>query len=518
MKKFILVTAFMMLFVSCAQAQSLYERLLEVDGVISVERIEQEEQIFDEKYILTLQQPIDWSDPESEFFPQRVEIGYQSGSSINVFYVGGYDLNENRFPKDDRHELVKMYNANMIKPEYRFFSKSSPEGLSNDSTALWQYLTDENASHDFHRIISELQDILSGKWIFAGTSKGGAATFVYASYYPDDADIFVPLVAPFGDETDGKFTRYLYEEIGNGKYGAEQAAKYRAEVLEFQVEAVKNREYLENYYWNIVEAEDLYMRPYVTKGKLFDMIILEYGVMIWQYYQDFEELERILAMPREDDPSTENDEKQEFLDAAVKHIEDAGAEPSTWAVNKYFPYYVQCAVEEGDRDYRFTHLRAALAAEGSGAYLEVTPDMEKDILFRMVFTDEQFEAFKFSPDTRNRVYDFLKTTDSKILILYSKSDPWYALHVPEDNDNPNVYYFADEGQSHTFRIAKMPEDMKEQVTALIDSAVYDAEQDISSGVGSSGSGCNSVSSGMILIVILGGLLFVRRDIIHPLRL
>ena len=47
--------------------------------------------------------------------------------------------------------------------------------------------------------------------------------------------------APFGYETDGNFTRHLYEEIGNGKYGAERTAKYRAEVLEFQVEAVKNR-------------------------------------------------------------------------------------------------------------------------------------------------------------------------------------------------------------------------------------------------------------------------------------
>ena len=246
----------------------------------------QKTNVFAEKYLLTIQQPVDWSNPDSAMFTQRVEIGYQSEQSANVFHVRGYGLNESSFPNDDRPDIAKMYNANMIKPEYRFYGKSLPEGLSTDSTDLWQYLTDENASHDFHRIIEELKDILSGRWVFTGSSKGGQSTMIFASYYPDDADIYVPEVAPFGDGTDGKLTRYLYEEIGNEKYGAEQAAKYRAELLEFQVEAVKNREYLQNHYWNVVESEDIRMRPYVTKGILFDMMLLEFAVQVWQYDQN----------------------------------------------------------------------------------------------------------------------------------------------------------------------------------------------------------------------------------------
>ena len=350
-------------FFSNANAESLRERLLEIDGVVSVDVIEQETKVFAEKYLLTLSQPIDWSDPNSAMFPQRVEIGYQSDESVNVFCVTGYLLNDRVFAMDDRREMVKMYNANMIVPEYRFNGKSVPEGLSNDSTDLWQYLTGENASHDFHRIISELKDILSGRWVFTGASKGGAATMVFASYYPNDADIYVPTVAPFGDETDGKFTRYLYEEIGDEKYGAEQAAKYRAELLEFQVEAVKNREYLQNYYWNVVESEDLHMRPYVTKGIVFDMMLLEFAVQTWQYDQKFADLEKVLAMPREDNPSTEINEKQQFLDAIIQRFKATDVDPFTWSVNEFFPYYVQSSKEEGEHDYFFTHLRNALASD-----------------------------------------------------------------------------------------------------------------------------------------------------------
>lgn len=501
-------------FFSNADAASLREKLLDIDGVISVDVIEQKANVFAEKYILTLSQPIDWSNPDSAMFPQRIEIGYQSDSSPNVFYVGGYSLNDSRLASDDRHEIVKMYNANMIKPEYRFNGKSIPEGLSYDSTNLWQYLTNENASHDFHRIISELKDILSGKWVFAGGSKGGVAAMVFASYYPDDADIYAATVAPFSDETDGKFTRYLYEEIGNEKYGAELAAKYRAEILEFQVEAVKNREYLQNYYWNVVESEDLYMRPYVTKGILFDMMILEFAVQTWQYDQKFADLEKVLAMPREDDLSTAINEKQEFLDAIIQRFKATNVTPSTWAIGKYFPYYVQAAKEEGEHDYSFSYLRNALASDGSGAALSVTPEMEKDILFRMVFTDEQFSAFKFSPATRNRVYDFLSTTDSRILILYGKSDPWYALRVPEFEENPNVYYFADDRQSHAFKIENMPDNVYYSTILLLDNAL-----DVSyfrmryrEGSGSS-SGCNFTGAGLILMMMLMTLIY-RRKYLH----
>ena len=115
--KLLLVTAFLLLLIPSADAQSFREKLLAIDGVISVEEIEQEEKVFEEKYLVTIEQPVNWADPQSEMFPQRFEIGYQSDDSPNLFYLSGYMLSDGRFKQDDRPELAKMYNTNYIRCE-----------------------------------------------------------------------------------------------------------------------------------------------------------------------------------------------------------------------------------------------------------------------------------------------------------------------------------------------------------------------------------------------------------------
>ena len=52
--KLFLVTAFLLLLITSADAQSFREKLLAINGVISVEEIEQDEKVFEEKYILRL--------------------------------------------------------------------------------------------------------------------------------------------------------------------------------------------------------------------------------------------------------------------------------------------------------------------------------------------------------------------------------------------------------------------------------------------------------------------------------
>ena len=506
--KLLLVTAFLLLLLPSADAQSFREKLLAIDGVISVEEIEQDEKVFEEKYIVTIEQPVNWADPQSEMFPQRFEIGYQSDDSPNLFYLSGYMLSDGRFKQDDRPELAKMYNTNYIRCEYRFYSKSAPEDLSRDNTKYWLYLNEKNAAQDFHRIIDELKDILTGKWIFTGVSKGGKATAAFATYYPHDADVYVPSVAPFADEATGVFTQNLYETIGNERYGSELAAKYRSELLEFQIEAVKNRSYMQDVFWRNVESGDVKVRPFVNKQIMFDMIILEFTVTTWQYDQNFEAIEKVLAMPREDDPSTETDEKRAFQDAMIKCITDANVGSYVWGLDYLFQYYVQAATEMGEHDYNFDYLRKALAADGSGAELAITPDMDKDILYRMMFTDEQMEAFTFSPDTRNRIYEWIRTTDSKVIFLYGTSDPWYSLSITEDDlaGNTHVKIIADPNQSHSFKIANLPEEMRNEIISIIDEAIIDDR-----GVHSkNSSGCNLTGTGLFLIILIMMVMTQRR--------
>ncbi|MBQ9389806.1 MAG: hypothetical protein IJU07_06495, partial [Synergistaceae bacterium] len=173
-----------------------------------------------------------------------------------------------------------------------------------------------------------------------------------------------------------------------------------------------------------------------------------------------------------------------------------------------FQYYVQAATEMGEHDYSFDYLREALAADGSGAELAITPDMDKDILYRMMFTDEQMEAFTFSPETRNRIYEWVRTTDSKVIFLYGTSDPWYSLGLTEDDlaGNTHVKIIADPKQSHSFRIANLPEEMRNEIISVIDEAILD-DRGVSS---KNSSGCNLMGSGLFLMMMIAAICPIKR--------
>lgn len=126
----------------------------------------------------------------------------------------------------------------------------------------------------------------------------------------------------------------------------------------------------------------------------------------------------------------------------------------------------------------------------------------------MMFTEEQMEAFTFSPDTRNRIYEWVRTTDSKVIFLYGTSDPWYSLGITEDDlaGNTNVKIIADPKQSHSFKIANLPEEMRNEIIAIIDEAILD-----DSGVNSkSSSGCNLTGAGLVLVMMLATRIYPRR--------
>ena len=240
-----------------AQESSLQDRLAAIDGVTSVTPLTQTPLAdgtypYKEKYLITIEQPIDWNNPGLGTFQQRVEVGYQGDTNVNVFETGGYCLSDILYPgalgMDDRNELCKTYDANLIEIEYRFFGKSTPAGLSNDSTDLWEYLTVENAAQDFHSIIGKISQVLSGKRVFTGASKGGYTTNMQACLYPDDADAYVAYVAPLCDGTqDTRFIKNVYETIGDSYMTEEQAQEDRDLVTQFQVECINNRDELTAY-------------------------------------------------------------------------------------------------------------------------------------------------------------------------------------------------------------------------------------------------------------------------------
>ena len=121
MKKIKIILAFLlaMICVRSEAALSFREELSRLEGVVSVDVIEQKSPVFLEKYVAWFEQPLDWTSPDIGTFLQRVEIGFSGWDNVNVVYVGGYSISDSAFANDDRTEIAKTYNGNYVKIEYR---------------------------------------------------------------------------------------------------------------------------------------------------------------------------------------------------------------------------------------------------------------------------------------------------------------------------------------------------------------------------------------------------------------
>ena len=499
MKKYLtlaLLILILSILTGTAFSESFRDKLLSLPDVVSVDEIIQiksgDKTPFAEKYLVIFEQPLDWNGATSETFTQRIEIGFNGYDNVNVMQVHGYELNDEYFTTDDRHELVKKFDGNFINVEYRFFKKSAPKNLSRESTALWEYLNDENASNDFHNIIRELKEILSGSWIFTGTSKGGQATNVFAYYFPNDVNAYVAYIAPFCDGTnDKRMYEAIYNTIGNERYGETKAKEYRDLMLDFQVEAIKNRDYLQPVVWNLISEDERILKNNsgLTSSDVYENYLTDYNVGVWQYDQDFASIEKLMKLPRTDDPSTDVKENEEFLegisDLFQKDLED-------YNVDLLFPYLYQAATENGNYGLSIKYLREAV--EKAGLSLNLTDEKAINFTFKAEFTQEQLKAFTFNPEMRNKMLEWTKTNTSNVIMIYGDSDPWYFVRLPE-TDNKNIHVFVSSKAAHGVKIDDMTDSDKNEIMSLLNSWL---KKDISS----SGGGCNFGFSVLGLLVML----------------
>ena len=236
--------AFTCIAAADAEEPGWAEKLSQVDGVLSVERIplDASAQFFNEKYLVVFEQPLDWERPEMGVFPQRVEIGLRTAAQATVLETNGYSLPD-QFPgatgtladlgRDDAPEIARLLGANYVNVEHRFFGKSRPADMSNSDTRYWEYHTAENTAKDYHRIYLALSPLLGDAWAATGSSRGGQMTNVYAYFFQEDMRFYASYVAPcsMGPE-DSRFYPFLYTEIGNDAFGPEEAESMRNLVLD----------------------------------------------------------------------------------------------------------------------------------------------------------------------------------------------------------------------------------------------------------------------------------------------
>ncbi len=412
------ILVFLILGISTLWAQPLKQRLdaLSKTYDFTFEKLETNSD-FSEKYLIYFKQPVDYQRGSVDTFNQRVFISHRSFDKPVVFITEGYDANP-AVRKDFEYELTHYLDANQVCVEHRYFSESKPD------TLVWKFLTTENAATDHHRIAQLIKEIYSGKLVATGISKGGQTTNFFKYYYPEDADICVPYVAPVAFSSEDKRVYPFLASVGD--------SVCRNTIFNYQINMLKNKEaYLPTFIELAKNKQLTYSMGYI---KAYDLLVFEYPFAFWQWgTTDCNNIP----------DSTEKADKMIFhLDkvAGLDWISEQGIE-------KMQPFFYQAMSEIGMYGYDIEPFKQ---------YTSYTSDVVFD------FTLPNGETVLFHPEFMQRVDMYLRHHARNMIFIYGEYDPWSATAV-ELGGQTNAIKVVKKGGSHRTRINNLPENQRQQI-------------------------------------------------------
>lgn len=419
---FVLLTLLLVLNVS---ASELYDRLIRISGVRSIEQVDKG--FFAERYIIMFEQPLDHQNPEKGNFEQRIILGHAGFKNPNVMITEGYGAAYALNPKF-RHEISNHLNANQIFVEHRFFGESTP------SPRNWRYLTGENAAGDLHAIKNALSNIYTQKWVATGISKGGQNAMIYNTFYPSDMDVTVAYVGPI--------CTAIEDEREQAQIANTGSAEERKTILDFQSEVLRRRSALMPMFEEYVKAKELKFR--LPLNEIYDYCVLEYPFSIWQWGT------ALSVIP---DTEASHDEIFEHLMTIVA--------PDYFAISDEPSFFVQAATELGYYNYETQGLKELLTIKSSKNYVS------------KIFLPDDARKTKFSDKLAKRMLDHLKNSDPKLICIYGQNDPWTAA-APDRSyfeHKKNMLFMVEQGGSHKARINTLSTEDRNRVWATLESWV-----------------------------------------------
>ncbi|WP_099463999.1 S28 family serine protease [Parabacteroides provencensis] len=423
MKKMIhlLVLLFCYSAVTMAASEDLKGKLEALKGIESVEQLKSD--CYPEKYVVRITQPLDPKHPELGTFTQRVIIGHVGFDRPTVLVTEGYGAAYALNPRY-QEELTRLLNANLIFVEYRYFLESTPDPLN------WDYLTAENSAYDLHHVNQTFRELYNtGKWISTGISKGGQTTILYRAFFPDDVDFSVPYVAPLNRAVeDGRHESFL-RKVGT--------KAERAKIENFQIEVLKRKMEIVPMLESFCKENNLQFR--IPVEEVLDYCVLEYPFALWQWGTSVKTIPPL---------STDTETLFKHLVSISGPDYFAKDQPNT-------SFFVQAARELGYYGYDTKPFEKYLTIKNSDGYLS------------RIMLPESAGTIEFRPELYQKVYNFLKENDPKMIFIYGEVDPWSATRVPSFKGKKNEQIYIQPGGSHRARISNMPEEMKEKILRQI---------------------------------------------------
>ena len=241
------------------------KQLCALDCVSEVQPLETT--CFKEKYVLKMEQQVDWKTSAKGTFGERIFVGMKGLDKPTVLVTEGYSASYGLNPGYEE-ELSRLFDANVVLCEYRYFSQSVPVPTN------WDYMTVDNSLADYHHVRQVFGQLFKGKWISTGISKGGQTTMFYRATYPDDVDVSVSYVAPLNRAVeDGRHEKFLAKKVGT-KEERKVIRQAMQELMRRKPELMKlfHAYCEENDYQFLMSEEDVY-----------DYCVLEFPFALWQW-------------------------------------------------------------------------------------------------------------------------------------------------------------------------------------------------------------------------------------------
>ena len=404
-----------------AHAQDeLLPRLQTLQGVSDVKALESN--TYKEKYVMMVTQDVVPGEPQKGQFRQRVVVCHVGFDRPTILVTEGYYAHYALSP-GYQDELSRLFNANVITVEYRYFGESMPDPCN------WDYLTVENSLADLHRINVLFHQLYKGRWVATGISKGGQTTMFYRAYYPNDVDVSVPYVAPLNKALeDGRHEPFLAHQVGTA------ADRQRLEV--FQREVLKRRATLVPLFRDYCKEKGYTFRAPIDE--IFDLCVLEYPFAIWQWGTPIDEV----ALPTATD--------RELFDNLIKY-----SEPNYFSEQSpYLSFNVQAVRELGYYGYATRPFRKWLSRKSAHDYMH------------RVMLPAEFRKLKFDKRLYRRTRRFLRKNDPTMVYIYGGIDPWGASGVGDMKclqKKRNLHVHTLPEGSHRTRISSFPEPERTQI-------------------------------------------------------
>ena len=395
------------------------KQLCALDCVSEVQPLETT--CFKEKYVLKMEQQVDWKTSAKGTFGERIFVGMKGLDKPTVIVTEGYSASYGLNPGYEE-ELSRLFDANVVLCEYRYFSQSVPVPTN------WDYMTVDNSLADYHHVRQVFGQLFKGKWISTGISKGGQTTMFYRATYPDDVDVSVSYVAPLNRAVeDGRHEIFLAKKVGT----KEEIRQAMQELMRRKPELMKlfHAYCEENDYQFLMSEEDVY-----------DYCVLEFPFALWQW-----------GTPVSSIPELTSDEDDEvWFDCLMKvSSPDYFAYPS-----QFMPFDVQAAKELGYYGYSLKPIKKWTSLKSTKGYL------------KKMWLPDSLRKYDFDPALYKRTVKYLKKEDPKHIFIYGEIDPWSSSGVCtwlNCKKKKNMRVYVQPRGSHKARINNMPERMKTEI-------------------------------------------------------